>query len=435
MFKRLKPHRRGFLAGLLGISAAMQRGWASLFGAAQAGSFGAKKGERLEPLFTSREDARRIIDTYCGTNSKAPLRPEQANLLISRLRPQLWIAAADGEGEVGATRFGGAPDMREGASWPMRAAMPDLAKSAAGSRLPNPWIVRQLGEAVPYEFVAQIDLAEAARHPDHAKGLPQTGRLLFFIDDALLMHEPWGNQSACHLVFDETPTGDLSRLAAPARFDEMEAWWRTPDPEKIARSEKIARDLEAAGQKEAAAAMREVAKASANPDPKNRKPFVYPARAMKLVPLLAFPNESAIEVGMDTDLKRLVDDDGAGEHYRRLTANDIGPFTTDPDDMRVSQPWLMREARRNRLMGPPQLEQGDPRFDAIPNEEKPPYPWNDVQVAAMSRKADEWQMLLQVSMADLSRQDLREGTLYFMLRKDDLARRDFSRAVVTYQQT
>jgi hypothetical protein len=51
-----------------------------------------------------------------------------------------------------------------------------------------------------------------------------------------------------------------------------------------------------------------------------------------------------------------------------------------------------------------------------------PYPWNDEQVAAISRKAAEWQLLLQVSVMDLSQQH-REGTLYFMVRKDDLASR------------
>lgn len=392
------------------------------------------KGERKKPLFLSEEDARTIIHDHCVEGWDDPLLPAQINLIVSRLRPQLWLAAADGAGEIGATRFGGAPDMPHGASWPMRAAMPDRARSAAAGRTPNPWIVRQHGETVPFEFVAQIDLAEAARHPAHATGLPQTGRLLVFIDDALLMDQPQGNRDACRVIFDETPPGNLSRLDVPGQFEEMEAWWRTPDPQQIVHIEQMARDLEAAGQKEAAKAMKDAATSSATDDTINRKPFVYPARAMKLEAILALPNESAIEVGMDADLKRLVDDDEAGEHYRRLTANDIGPFTTDPDDMRVSQPWLMREARRNRLMGAPQPEQGDPRFDAIPQNERPPYPWNAEQAAASSRKAAEWQMLLQVSVADLSQQQ-REGTLYVMVRKDDLARRDFSRALVTYQQT
>lgn len=392
------------------------------------------KGERKKPLFLSEEDARTIMHDHCVEGWDDPLLPAQITLIVSNLIPQLWLAPADGEAEIGATRFGGAPDMPHGTSWPKRAAMPDRTKSAAAGRTPNPWIVRQLGETVPFEFVAQIDLAEVARHPDLAKVLPQTGRLLFFIDEALLMDQPQGNRDACHVSFDETPSGNLSRIDVPAQFAEMESWWRTPDPQQIVHFEQIARDLEAAGQKDAAKAIRDAATSSATDDTINRKPFIYPARAMKPEAILALPNESAIEVSMNADLKRLVDDDEAGEHYRRLTANDIGPFTTDPDDMRVSQPWLMREARRNRLMGAPQPEQGDPRFDAIPQNERPPYPWNDEQIALISRKAAEWQLLLQVSVADLSQQH-REGTLYFMVRKDDLASRDFSRALVTYQQT
>jgi uncharacterized protein YwqG len=100
----------------------------------------------------------------------------------------------------------------------------------------------------------------------------------------------------------------------------------------------------------------------------------------------------------------------------------------------VTQSWLMREARRNRFLGPPAPEQSDPRFGAIPQSERPPYPWNDEQTAAMTRKAAEWLLLLQVSVADLSQQQT-EGALYFMLRKDDLARADFSRAIVCRQQT
>jgi len=392
------------------------------------------KGERKTPLFLSEEDARTIIHDHCVEGWDDPLLPAQINLIVSKLRPQLWLAAADGEAEIGATRFGGAPDMPHGASWPKRAAMPDRAKSAAAVRSPNPWIVRQLGETVPFEFVAQIDLAQAVRHPAYAAGLPQTGRLLFFIDDALLMDQPQGNRDACLVIFDDTPSGSLSRLDVPAQFAEMETWWRTPDPRQIAHFEQMARDLEAAGQKDASKAMRDLATSSATDDTVNRKPFVYPVRAMKMEAILALPNESAIEVGMDADLRRLVDDDETGEHYRRLTANDIGPFTTDPDDMRVSQPWLMCEARRNRLMGVPQPEQGDPRLDAVPQSARPPYPWNEEELAAISRTATEWQMLLQVSVADLSQQQ-REGTLYFMVGKDELALRDFSRALVTYQQT
>lgn len=52
----------------------------------------------------------------------------------------------------------------------------------------------------------------------------------------------------------------------------------------------------------------------------------------------------------------------------------------------------------------------------------------------MRKKVSEWRLLLQVSIADLS-QEQTEGTVYFMIRGDDLARADFSRVTVSYQQT
>ena len=90
-------------------------------------------GERFEPLFTSREYTRRIIDACCGVDSRTPLTSEQTELLFSRLRLQFWLAADKGEGRIGQTRFGGTPDLPEGASWPMRAAMPERARAAAAS--------------------------------------------------------------------------------------------------------------------------------------------------------------------------------------------------------------------------------------------------------------------------------------------------------------
>ncbi|MEZ5850057.1 MAG: DUF1963 domain-containing protein [Hyphomicrobiaceae bacterium] len=435
MFEHIKTNRRGLIALGTALAAAVQHGWANLFGGARAAQFTAgRKGERIAPLFTSADDLRAVVDEYCVRNADTPLAPEQIETLAAGVVPQSWIARGSGEGKIGATRFGGAPDLPKGTPWPKRKALPERAKAAAEGRFPKPWVVRQLAEEVPFEFVAQIDLAEAARHPDHANGLPHAGRLLFFVDDAVLMDEPAAPADGCLVIHDTTPRDGLQRIAVPARFDEMEAWWRTPDPKHIARYEAMAKNLKAAGQADAAKTMQEAVRAASNPDTSARKPFVYPARAMKLVPLVVLPDKHAIEVDADAALKALAEDNVAGEHYSLLTSNDTGPFTTAPDDMRVSQPWLMREARRNRLMGPPQPEQSDPRFDCIPQAEKPAYPWNEDQLVAMTKKAAEWRLLLQVSAADLS-QTKTEGTLYFMIRNDDLARADFSRCRVTYQQT
>ncbi len=46
----------------------------------------------------------------------------------------------------------------------------------------------------------------------------------------------------------------------------------------------------------------------------------------------------------------------------------------------------------------------------------------------------DWTLLLQVGLADVTR-DFAEGTVYFVIRKADLAKRDFSRVHAIYQQT
>ena len=134
-------------------------------------------------------------------------------------------------------------------------------------------------------------------------------------------------------------------MSLPA-FAEMEAWWREPDPKQIEHFKTMARTLEAAGQKDAAKAMREVARKSEKPDPASTKPFVYPARAKQLIPLWVLPKQNAIELTLDTELTAFADSDETSGHYSLLTGNDTGPFTSDRSNMRRSQPWLTIEARR-----------------------------------------------------------------------------------------
>ena len=183
-----------------------------------------------------------------------------------------------------------------------------------------------------------------------------------------------------------------------------------------------------------AKAMRDVARKSETPDPKSTKPFVYPSRAMQLKPIWVLPKQNAIELTLDKELTAFADGDDTREHYSVLTSNDIGPFTSDRSNMRRSQDWMTLQSRETRFLGPPMPEQDDPRFDALDQSQLPPYPWNAAQIAEGARKASEWQLLLQVSIADLSQLQT-EGTVYFMIRKSDLAKRDFSRVVSTYQQT
>ena len=154
---------------------------------------------RIEPLFTSEADARAIMQAHCVANVEFPLSAEQVDFLVSRLRPQLWLAdRTDGGGGLGETRLGGAPDLPKGMAWPIRPALPEAAKAELQSRQARSWIVRQIGQAVPFEFIGQIELSAASPFALHAQGLPPTGRLHFFLDTAVLMHDPRGGAQACH---------------------------------------------------------------------------------------------------------------------------------------------------------------------------------------------------------------------------------------------
>lgn len=363
-----------------------------------------------------------------------PMTAKQVDLVVSRLRPQFWLSQNKdaGNGGPGATRFGGAPDLPKGIAWPIRPASTNIEKITQQWKDSHGWIIQQLQHALPFEFFGQIDLAEAARSWTHVAGLPTSGRLLFFWDGALGYLEK--GTHTCHVIFDETPVAELARMDLPAQFAEMEAWWREPDPKQIEHFKTMARTLDAAGQTEAANAMREAARKSEMPDPKSIKPFVYPARAMRLVPLWVLPKQNAVELTLDKELTAFADGDDTREHYSLLTSNDIGPFTSDRSNMRRSQDWLTLQSRESRFMGPPGPEQDDPRFDALDQSQLPPFPWNSAQIAESARKATEWQLLPQVSIADLSQLQT-EGTVYFMIRNDDLAMRDFSCVMSTYQQT
>jgi hypothetical protein len=87
----------------------------------------------------------------------------------------------------------------------------------------------------------------------------------------------------------------------------------------------------------------------------------------------------------------------------------------------------------------PVAEQDDPRYDAAFRADPTLQPrlqadrkavWREVEA-----RAAEWALLLQVDQAALMQARFVEGTVYYMIRKSDLASRDFSRVEVIYQQT
>lgn len=423
--------RRYVLAGLSALAGLVATLGSSFAQRKRGGNLDNRKpGNRIEPLFTSETDARKVMADHCIHGVDNPMTATQVELLVSRLKPQLWLAQHRDGGWLGETRLGGAPDLPKGAIWPMRPVPLDAEKKAEQWKEHHGWIARHVTRELPFEFIGQIDFAELTREQERQFELPTEGRLLFFWDGAVGLIESGAH--TCRVIFDETPVADLARVGIPALFAEMEAWWRAPDPKQIEHFKTMARSLDASGQKDAANAMRDAVRKSEKPDPASKKPFVYPPRAKRLVPLWVLPMKNSVELSFDKDLSAFADNDDTSEHYELLTSNDTGPFTSS--NMRRTQPWLTIQARLTRMMGPPVPEQDDPRFDAVDKAHIPPHPWNSEQISDAARKASEWQLLLQVSIADLSQKQA-EGTVYFMILKSDLAKRDFSRVVASHQQT
>jgi hypothetical protein len=353
-----------------------------------AGAAGVATGKtRSTPLFKDIDDAKNVIRQIAIEEADAPLSNAQAEMLLSKLKPQFWIAPADASVEsLGATRFGGAPDLAPDASWPLRQLRPDaeqILKTYA--RGEDDWLFRHARHVLPYEFLAQIDLAEAATHPAAAPGLPDTGRLLFFWDGVLGMYA--SDSLTATVIWDQTPRDQLTRLAIPQALHDLEKAY--------------------------------------DPEGKYTKPYVYPARAMQLQPILHLPHTHAAEAGLDADLIALFADDEAQDSYRMLLANDDGAFAMD----------AAQYDRRQRFMGSPNPEQDDPRYDAIVGAGHPPPPWTGDRLRAASEAASQWQLLLQVDFHGISQQDFSEGTIYFLISKSDLVARDFARAIAVYQQT
>ncbi len=338
-------------------------------------------------MFQDRDHARTVIRNIAIDDADdKPMSSDQVELLIEALAPQFWIARNDGSSvHLGMTRLGGGPDLPESAVWPVRPAPPDAERTAADLEQHFDWISKHIVRDLPFEFLAQIDLTEAAAHPEHISALPHDGRLLFFWDGVVgLIHS---GPATCRVILDRTPAKELTRLAIPHALEELDAAY--------------------------------------DPEGRFKKPYVYPERPMRLKPILTLPDRSTADMVTNGPLAALANDMRYEDSYTRLTAMDEGQFTTDG----------FRGSRLHRVLGPPIPDQDDPRFDAIVADGFPPAPWKGEQLADAARRALDWQLLAQFNLGDLAQQDLTEGMVYFLIRKTDLTAHDFSRVHAVYQQT
>jgi hypothetical protein len=378
-------------------------------------------------MFRDEQDAREKLGSLLST--------EQVERVVAVLRPIMVLAPLEDDAEpaLGATRVGGMPDLPPDLAWPIRPVPPDVeAIVSCGGFNHGDRIRKHLEQALPYEFFCQIDLAEAARLGELAADLPGEGRLLFFYDS---MTGPWDTSTTIgRVIWDRSPAATLRRQPLPEVLVRLGEEWvqeayeaavkAQSDPPTLFSPSALFDSLDP-DQREALIAdldpdQREaLTTAFANladlPPPKRediKSPYWSPASARRIERQLSYIDFSAVEHGHDPALQAVF---------------------ADPDIKDVLQWDIPSETGdRTLLLGTPVPVQDDPRYDAVVVTQFGGDLSHDEWQAERERifaAAAEWRLLLQVLCGNL------DGTVYFLIRRDDLAARDFTRVVAVYQQT
>jgi uncharacterized protein YwqG len=131
------------------------------------------------------------------------------DILIQKLRvgTRLRAESIDGELPIGASRFGGLPDLPVDVAWPRWEGFLEETVLHTGKVFKHPY------PPVSLTFLAQLDLREI---PDARGVLPEAGWLYFFYDAG---EQPWGfdprHRGSASVLFVEGG-GALSRRSPPA---------------------------------------------------------------------------------------------------------------------------------------------------------------------------------------------------------------------------
>jgi hypothetical protein len=274
-------------------------------------------------MFRSSAEARhQLIEALTDPEAlDDPLAAAEIEQILSHLAPQFWIAPGEGLTErEGGTRFGGAPDLPRDTDWPMRPVPADLAAHAQQLNGRHDWILRHIERALPYEFLAQIDLAEASAGASEL-GLPSSGRLLFFWDGVggLMFSDPLYSR----VLWDDTPREVRAQTIIPPVLEELERAY--------------------------------------DPTGKYKKPYIYPSRPMRLQSILHLPFCDAREMLDDPALAERLEDFDFCSRYHELLRGEDGVMKRKDAGR-----------RRQRLMGTPEAEQDNPRLGL---EAKGPGDW------------------------------------------------------------
>ncbi|NLS00770.1 DUF1963 domain-containing protein [Rhizobium sp. P38BS-XIX] len=329
---------------------------------------------------------------------------DQVEMLLKGLGSVITFSVG-GSDARGSTRIGGTPDLPRGMDWPRRPIPQNIDEIAKRSGEPYDKELRDhLAGGLPYAFVAQVDLKEASSMEGAAAILPSEGRLLFFYD---MIAGPFdtGTQSA-RVIWDQSPADGLAPAAEPDALAQAAAAWRksVDDANKQYNLKPQPRGPGAA---------------------EPGTPYGGPARPMTLKSSLQLPPPMALEFEATGQLAKTYFADrsviGGAQAFSQAYSELSGEY--DPV---------------NQLLGLPAPVQDDPRYDAVVVSEfnKQSLTGDDwtKNKAEIFRKAADWRLLLQIDVSDLM-QESGEGTVYFLIRGDDLEKRNFDRVVAVYQQT
>ena len=330
--------------------------------------------------------------------------PNMVEMVAGALRPAM-VFSAKNDDKLGGSRIGGTPDLPKVIEWPRRPVPDDIHEIAKRAGEPfDADLRRHLAASLPYAFIAQVDLGEAAGLGDVAKSLPDAGRLLFFYD---MIAGPFdtGEQSA-RVIWDRSPADALAHADMPDSLVTAASAYRTMIDDTN-RQYGIQPDARPAG------------------TPQPGTPYGGPSRPMALKVALQLPSFSSLEF--------------------EATGRLVTTYSADQAMIGAAQAFsqaydaLSGEADRETLLvGAPVPEQDDPRYDAVV--------FSDYNTQSLSREdwaknrtkvmetAKDWRLLLQLSVPGWM-QDSGEGTVYFLIRDKDLQDRAFERVVAVYQQT
>lgn len=331
----------------------------------------------------------------------------QVEQVVSALVPAIgFLPVPGGTAVLGGTRIGGAPDLPPHLAWPKRTKPADAeAIAKRGSASANTQMAEHFRLELPYAFLAQVDLTEAAALGPVARDLPNEGRLLVFYD---LVTGPYDTGSeTVRVIWDTSPRETLVAQEPPPALKEA--------------AERTRRET-----------VEEFKKAGLEPPSRERgggsTPYHSPARAMRLKAAWRLADGYAGDMEAYPALKQLWEKDAFRDKYQRVIARYFDPYY-----------GAANRGRRNQFLGSANPEQDDPRYDAVvvtrfgvQHLERDVWRARFPEIQA---EAKQWRLLLQIDCSDHAQDSLVEGTIYVLIREDDLKERRFERAVAVYQQT